>query len=290
MFQRDTEKQIFFHVGLHKTASTFLQQNVFPNFYGITYIDKKDFEIKDSIIKETNCRNILLSRETYPEEKSGLRRIKDVARKYPTTIPVLVLREHGQWVVSRYKHYLKYGHRDFDEFFDLKCDQGIIKKHNLEYMKKIELLKRCFQNPPYVIFHEELINNLFGVIDELSDLLGITYAAKDISTRKANQSYSEKQLQVMKNINKKCDHNINHKTYSNPDLFCKIFSKLFSRTGAYLVSIDEFFSQNGQKLVNKDAIEAINKLYRQDWWRCLDYARSTRNKVWIKEVGGSTDH
>ena len=283
MPKKHIQKQIYFHLGLHKTASTFLQQNVFPNFYGLTYIDKKDFHIKEKIIEDSNCKNILISREIDPEDKSGLVKIKEVAANYPSTIPILFLRQHGPWVVSRYKHYVKYGYKDFDEFFDSQHDQGIIKKSNLEYMKKIELLRRYYQNPPYVFFHEELINNLFGVIDELSRLLGATYAKKDISTQKANQSYSDNQLQIIKKINRICDQNINHNSHSKPSRFCKIVSRLFSRTGAYFSSIDESFRHNGQKLVEKDIIETINTLYRDDWQRCLDYAQNMRGRLW-------TDH
>ena len=53
--------QIYFHVGMPRTASTFLQYKVFPVLEGIKYIKKHNFKKHNKIISEASFDKFLLS-------------------------------------------------------------------------------------------------------------------------------------------------------------------------------------------------------------------------------------
>ena len=56
-------KRIYFHVGLAKTGSTFLQNNFFPNLQNIKYISTHKYRKCIDIINKTNYDSYLISRE-----------------------------------------------------------------------------------------------------------------------------------------------------------------------------------------------------------------------------------
>ena len=56
-------KEIYFHVGLAKTGSTFLQKNFFPYLKNIKYISTHDYINSIDIINKTNYKSYLISRE-----------------------------------------------------------------------------------------------------------------------------------------------------------------------------------------------------------------------------------
>ncbi len=55
--------QIFFHVGMPRAASTFLQYKVFPIMEGIKYIKKHNFKRHEKIISNSKFDKVLLSSE-----------------------------------------------------------------------------------------------------------------------------------------------------------------------------------------------------------------------------------
>ena len=56
-------KHIFFHVGISKTGSTFLQQRVFPHLKNIQYIPTHKYHQINDEIKKVKNGPILVSRE-----------------------------------------------------------------------------------------------------------------------------------------------------------------------------------------------------------------------------------
>ena len=282
MTENKSLKHVYFHVGLPKTASTFFQRNVFPEFKDIHYIKKHDVKYKDEIIQKSDATKFLLSKEIDPEKESGLKKIKDVADKYSGASPILVLRKHASWLRSKYKYYIrKHGYKNFHDFFDLENDQGIVKKENLDYLHKIKILEQTYQKSPFIIFQEELRNNPFGVIDELASYLNISYNKNDIKIKDVKRSYSEKQLKLVKKFN--AFYKYDHSKIKHP--FAKFFYKktggLFLHSVAYFALLLPDFLFDNKPLIPQSTMKRINDLYKEDWDECVDYAKKTRKQLFL---------
>ena len=125
------EKIIYFHVGISKTGSTFLQQRVFPFIKNIHYIPtKKYFKINEEIsgIKQGS---ILVSREF---DRQFEREIASFARNHKTVVPIIVFRRHDQYLASQYRRFVKNGFKyGIKQFFDLGEDLGFFKKIHFNF-------------------------------------------------------------------------------------------------------------------------------------------------------------
>lgn len=129
---------LFIHIGLHKTGSSLLQRSVFPYlsnedivYFGRPYRSKKHF-IED--IAWSRGERLLISSETfsgrlldsYREDKSYLQLqlsgIERLSAAFPFARILVGVRPHGSWILSCYKHYLKYGgSRELSRFFNLEA-------------------------------------------------------------------------------------------------------------------------------------------------------------------------
>ena len=270
------DKEIFFHVGLPKTASTFLQRKVFPKFNDIQFIKKHDFKRKDRIIEQTDHQKILLSIELNPDVSSGMQKLRDVAQKYPHTHPIIVLRRHGSWLKSKYKYYLrKHGTRKFDGYFDFN-ETGILKPKNLMFYPKIKLLEELFEPEPLVLFQEELKQNPYEIIDLLADYVGATYDKNAIQVQTVKKSYSPKQLKKVRRFNRWYQYDHSYITSKTKKFVYKKFSGLLLHSVAFSASIFPDKKSEKEKLIPQEKIDAVNEAYREDWEKCLNYARKQR--------------
>ena len=270
-------KSIFFHVGLPKAASTFLQRNVFPNFNSIQFIKKHDFKHRDRIIENTSCHKILMSIELNLDAEGGMAKLRDVAAKYPHTYPIIVLRKHGSWLKSKYKYYLrKHGDQHFDDYFDLDGD-GVLELDNLLFYPKLKLLESLFNHEPLVIFQEELKENPLATIDMLANFMDVTYKNQDIQIQHVKKSYSSRQLKAIRRFNRvyQYDHSsIRSKTLK---FIYKKFSGLLLHSIAYISLAFPVRPAHKRPLIPQHAIHKVDDAFREDWDQCIHYAGRQRN-------------
>ncbi len=281
--QQRSDKTIFFHVGLPKTASTFLQRNVFPKFRGIRFIKKHDFKRRDQLIGQGGAERVLLSIELSLDHSGGIGKVKDVAAKYPHTYPIIVLRKHTRWLQSKYKYYLrKHGDRDFNGYFDLNGN-GVLGTDNLLFFPKIKFLEEQFQHRPLVLFQEELKQNPYGVIDMLADYMGAEYNRNDIRVQTVKKSYNPRQLRMVRRFNRfyQYDHSgIRNKAVK---FTYKKFSGLLLHSIAFFA---QFFPEkwaSNRPLIPQDKLKEIDHAYLDDWQKCIDYASQQRELLFNKK-------
>jgi len=55
----NTEKEVYFHVGLGKTASTYLQYQLFPKLKGIKYFQRSSYKRYHKIIEKGKLPNAI---------------------------------------------------------------------------------------------------------------------------------------------------------------------------------------------------------------------------------------
>jgi len=87
-------KNIYFHVGLAKTGSTFLQNNFFPKLQNIKYISTHKYRRCIDIINNTNYDSYLISRE-FDRQLEG--EVKKILNYFPETKIIIAFREHKKW-------------------------------------------------------------------------------------------------------------------------------------------------------------------------------------------------
>ena len=113
-------KHIFFHVGISKTGSTFLQQRVFPYVKNIEYIPTHKYRQISDEIKKVKNGPILVSREF---DRQFEREVDIFTKHHKNVTPIIVFRQHDQYLASQYRRFIKNGFKgEVESFFDLEND------------------------------------------------------------------------------------------------------------------------------------------------------------------------
>jgi len=273
------QPEIYFHVGLPKTASTFLQRNVFPRLQGIEFVKKHAFRTYRNRIHKTPYSKILLSTELNIGKSRTDEKIRRFAASCPDTRPIILLRRHDRWIASKYKqHIRKHGWLDFDDFFNLH-DTGKVKVHELRYRDKIRFLNELFNQPALVFFQEELLSAPFATIDWICSYLGVSCRREDIDTNRVKRAYSTRQLKAMRRFNRKI--RFRDPAQERPEVIRQTTKKFYAfllHSVAYLSYLwpERWIRQEGE-LIPEGKPEEIRQHYEDDWQRCIEYVQSQRN-------------
>src|SRR3546814_19353516 len=145
----------FFHVGLHKTATTYLQRLVFPHWPEIKYLRYRNLEY---FLRLPDTAKYLVSSEglsgaTFARLDDRRRGLARLAEMFPGASAIIGFRPHGGFVASLYSQYLRYGGSEpFDTFFSLKGPQeeGVWRREDLCFRALIDCLANSFGRPPFV--------------------------------------------------------------------------------------------------------------------------------------------
>ena len=269
----DKQKQIIFHIGLAKVASTFLQNSIFPKFKGVYFIKKLRYRLDRKIISTTNHPIYLLSREFDWKLEKNLKGFSD---DYPNAKIILILRQHDDWIASQYRRYTKNGgSRYFDGYLNIHKDSGVIKKEELYFMSKIKIVERYFKPKPLVLIYSDLKKDPFAFIDKIAEYIGIDYNKTDISTRRVHKSYNDKQLKIMRNFGRWFIPQ-QPKWAKNKLLYWlqRRSRLLISYLVLYPSLLIPAFLVSKKNLIPDDQLEEIKDYYRDDWEKCLEYSKT----------------
>lgn len=188
-------KKTIIHVGLHKTATTFLQENVWPTIRGYTYLSrpytqhnsafnqlqyadetlyKKDLVLKE--LEHIKANHLLISDESFsgkPEYFSYLNRTiiaKRLKELFPEAEIILFLRDQKDILLSHYNSYIKmpYGIKTIDNFL-YKPSRNYHYSDYQKYPDQYDIKSLYYNTNDYFIHLDcfiysplvELYNNLF---------------------------------------------------------------------------------------------------------------------------------
>ncbi|MDH3694988.1 MAG: hypothetical protein OER96_10510 [Gammaproteobacteria bacterium] len=268
----DSNVKIYFHVGLGKAASTYLQHSVFPIFQDIHYIHRNRYRSSTKIIARGEYTKYLLSREFTRGFENKLSKFLD---RHPDAYPIIVFRRHDEWIASQYRRYVKNGGTaEFEGFIDIDNNKGIWSKSELEFYARIETLERCFGRPPLVLFYEDMREDAFTFFDTLARYMGANYDRNQLPTRAVHKSYTDKQLHVTRGF---CRWLFKSSTRNPQDAHVGWARKRLRMLGCYCIlypaaAIPESWTPK-QPLINSESLTRIRKTYTDDWKKCREYAR-----------------
>jgi len=272
MYQTDKHPAIYFHVGLGKVASTYLQYRFFPRLKGIHYIQRTRFKSSHRIIEKGNSDKYLLSREF---DRQLEQKVAEFAQSFPQTRSILFLRRHDAWIASQYRRHIKNGSsRSLQEFLDLTYDQGRWQINDLYFMPRIRALEEHFSCKPLVLFYEDIKKNPFRFFDALAAYMGVDYDSSAISLKPFHTSYNDKQLKLMR----KWGSRLFRKERQLPD---QPVAKWIKRRSEMLLSYLLLYGAVAlpdrmvadEELYPQDYLQAIRHYYQDDWQQCIQYAR-----------------
>lgn len=267
-----SEKEIYFHVGLGKTASTYLQYKVFPKIKGAYYIQRTKYRQCDKIIERTNHTKYLVSREFDNQLEAE---VEKFANKHPQAKIIMILRRHDRWIASQYRRFIKNGRpASFKEFIDIEHDTGIWRRDKLFFMPKIRKVEASFDSPPLVLFHEDLKADPRAFIQQIADFMGVRFDYERISLKPKHKSYNDHQLKVIRGVSeflfpveKSRSHKrwINYLQYRSKWLVCHLF--------LYIAPLIPRNTYRGIDLIPPKELERIREYLEDDWNQCKEYAR-----------------
>lgn len=224
---------VYLHVGYHKTATTFMQQAIFPNLKNVQYIDL--FQVMEYLkqlrlnkLSDHQIKNIRHHFQSFSKDKpllisyEGLSGspfapkkvkkqstiLKDLRRVFPDSdfdVHVIVgLREQNDLLTSLYiQHIHQGGVMNAEQFIVYSKQNGSLRNYHYDiYLKDVETL--FGRNHLHVMFFEEFKTNSSKELLKLLNFLGepkIPHYKPMKNVRKANKSYGRLQVALGRKLN-----------------------------------------------------------------------------------------
>jgi hypothetical protein len=272
---QSSSKQIFFHVGLGKTASTYLQYRVFPYFKNIEYIHHLHrYKNAAKIVSKGKSERYLISREFDLQMESE---VSKFAAYHPDTTAIIVFRRQDSWVASQYRRFVKNGYAvPFSKFFDLENDKGMFKQIDLKFYHYIEILEKYFTKKPIVLFYDDMREDPIAFFDYIAQQIGVDYDKKDINLKVKHSSYNEKQLKAIMRVSKKVDirrHHLKRRFY----LFNRFYTNMIRYSTLFIGKYLSDAYLGTEPLINPDELKAVRDFYEDDWQAIVEYAQKNNS-------------
>lgn len=268
----NSPKEIYFHVGLGKTASTFLQYKVFPEFKGIYYIQRTRYRRYLKIIEDTEYPSYFISNEF---DRQLDEQCQWFSSHYPEAKLIIIFRRHDGWIASQYRRFVKNGfYKSFNNFIDVYEDKGIWKLKELYFFEKIRSIEKHFSSKPLVLFYEDMLEDTFGFIDKIAAFMNADYNKENISLNPYHASYTEKQLKIFRKVGKYL-YRFEVPRIRQPILrwIQKMLQMGLRYSVLYLAVLIPRKWVNNEPLIPQKELQLIREKFEEDWRLCKEYAK-----------------
>ncbi|KAB1063528.1 sulfotransferase domain-containing protein [Salibacter halophilus] len=171
--------QVYIHIGLMKTGTTYLQQTIFPSLNLIYLRDFRDFK------QDFNDKSVLYSNEGlggsvyHPRDKRGMyysfkQALSNIQKLIPNAKIIVCFREPSSFLLSSYKQYLHEGGTlKFEDFFNLK-GTALVNPDDLIFSNYVKHLKKSFSIEELFIYdYDSFKNDREYVLKDLFSFLGL---------------------------------------------------------------------------------------------------------------------
>ena len=232
-------KEVYIHLGLHKTASTFFQKKVYPIYKEFNYLHLRDKNTlaefnqyvlrendlffskeiaKNLFYKNTNTKQFASNRITLCEEQfSGFPLFDAYNRKsifdrlnsiFPNAKYILVLRNQRDFILSMYGEYLKKGGQEtLSDFLSVnKTHLNFSKGSYLQYYSYYKyIISKVGKDNIEIFYYEDMKSDPRAFFNTLQNYFNLSFDIKfDLIKQKENVSFSTKEYEVERFFNRFC--------------------------------------------------------------------------------------
>jgi len=215
-------QRLLLHIGLHKTGTTYLQRHVWPGWEGVGYAGRpnpKGFKSSEEAVLSKTEPVILVSNESsggslkqaYLENQSwgGFQRkkLEELKQRFAGNYDlgvIIGLHHPGPWVLSIYKHYLKYGGvESFAGFIGIEDDTpSTLSMEDLSIMPKIQRIEEILGVTPFCFYLEEIRYQPAILSKSLADYAQVEAGPTFNSSATANEGVNDAEAVVCRKINR----------------------------------------------------------------------------------------
>jgi hypothetical protein len=195
--------ELFIHVGLPKTATTFLQRLVFPKM-DINYISINSEHTINYIINSKirdDKINLISDEELYGDVfsmknmDSGKVIAKRLRKLYPKAKIIVVLREKEAWTKSLYKQFMRNPQRailvnNYDQWYE-----NFFNHKSLDFNGYIKVLKSLF-NDVLILNFEELKKDNKNFVSKIADFMNVPMP--EYENKRINVGLNDKHLKFIR--------------------------------------------------------------------------------------------
>lgn len=270
------EKQdfhVYFHLGMTKVASTYLQTAIFPYLDNIRFHRKHHFRRYKKLSEKPLKENHLFSSE---KDRKLVKNVDEILTHFPNARIIVIIRRHDQWLLSRYKYHIrKHGYASFTEFFDIESDTGQWKKSDLILRSKIEEIERKCSTKPLILTHDMLRSAPDLFFEKLASYMNSRLGPGTRKKAVVNKAFSEKQLIFLRRFNRRYP-------YREKRSSSKLRNKIHYKYREFLLHIVAFFSlflpavllKDERLIENPGVLEEVRNYYQEDWSFCTNYVEN----------------
>ena len=223
--------KVCLHIGMQKTGTTFIQNCVLPAF-GTTCKVLNGRSNHREIISTKSNQQLIISDESLSGYlvngayfESFVKSVNRIKEYYNDPKIIFGVRRQNTFILSVYKKFLHEGSvKDLEQVYNLN-NTGLLKDEDLNYLKRIMLLKENFSEV-FIYTQESLKENLSGFLNALGKFLEVDeIGVDDLHVGDSNVGVKTTfQVNLLKSLNR-----INHlfiRTRVLPNLYSKVFKKL----------------------------------------------------------------
>jgi hypothetical protein len=266
------DKRIILHIGMHKTASSYMQANIFPKLNDTLFIYGASKFIKQWNEQVHNSNNhLLISHECLsgiPWDKNGLlgidgshdwlksfeKNINTLRLLFPDAVIIVFFRKHGDLLTSLHKQYIHEG--GILNLSDFYGQDKLLQPKDLSFKYRIDLLNKLFENVYFLDFED-----FKNIGDQYLKMFFQNEFSLDLESGKKsksieNRGVSGNKLEALRKVNR----------YYNkfPEKLKKILRGLGLSPRFIFQSRLRFWKAEDSKTRLKSRKE-INKYFNDDW-------------------------